>query len=179
MPGAGREVMPLGKVAQQQSGRLNMKKYDAFVYCTFPPDVERAFPRFGRIANDDFEPPHVSVIYLPDLEENEIARSAAAIEMLAKRMRPFEAKIGKLDCFDCKGDSVPWYVHIESPRIHELREIIKEVLSSLDIPMNDKFPNFVPHATLRYLPRGAGYNDNLPSGKCLIETLNFAFKESE
>lgn len=156
-----------------------MKKYDAFVYCTFPPEIEAAFPRFGRIGNDDFTPPHVSVIYLPDLEEGEVLRAAAAIEMIAQRLKPFSAEIGELDCFKGKDDSVPWFVHIESPRLHELREVIKEVLSNLDISINDKFPNFVPHATLRYLPRGAEYSDNLPSGKCLIDTLHFAFKESE
>lgn len=156
-----------------------MKKYDAFVYCTFPPEIEESFPRFGRIVNEDFTPPHVSVIYLPDLKEAEVAKAAAAIEMLSKRLKPFPAKIGKLDCFQGKDDGVPWYVHIESPRIHELRDIIKEVLSNLDIPINDKFPDFTPHATLRYLPRGTDYNDDLPSGKCLISALHFAFKESE
>ena len=179
MPGAERKAVPLGKVARQQSKRVNMKKYDAFVYCTFPPEIEAAFPRFGRIGNDDFTPPHVSVVYLPDLEEAEVMRAAAAIEMIARRLQPFTAEIGELDCFSDKGDGVPWYLHIDSPRLHELREVVKEVLSSLDIPINDKFPNFVPHATLRYLPRGAQYDGNLPSGKCQIDTLHFAFKQSE
>lgn len=155
-----------------------MIKYDAFVYCTFPPEIEAAFPRFGRIGNEDFTPPHVSVVYLPGLKRAEVVRAATTIDMIAKRLRPFSAKMGELDFFKGKDDSVPWFIHVESPRLHELREVIKEVFSNLDIPIGDKFPDFVPHATLRYLPRGAAYNDSLPSGRCQIDTLHFAFKES-
>lgn len=155
-----------------------MKKYDAFVYCTFPKEVEADFPRFGRISNDDFTPPHISVIYLPGLEEGHVLRAAAAIEMLAKRLKPFKAKLGKLDAFKAKDGEVPWYVHIESQGILDLRDAVKELFSKLEIPVGDKFPNFVPHATLRYLPEGEKYNGNLPSGECMIVDLHFAFKEA-
>lgn len=156
-----------------------MKKFNAFIYCTFPEDIESQFPIFGRIEKGDFTRPHASVLYLPDISESEVAKAAAATDLIAKKLRPISASIGKLDSFGEKEGVVPWYVHIESSGLLVLRDIIKDVLTNLDVPVNDKFDNFVAHATLKYLPEGTSYDGTVPKGECLIDELHFAFKEAD
>lgn len=156
-----------------------MNKFNAFIYCTFPEEIETQFPIFGRIENGDFTRPHASVLYLPDISENEVAKAAAAVELIAKRLRPFLVRLGKVDCFNAKDGTAPWYVHIEGDGLLALREITKEVLANLDVTVNDKHDSFVPHATLKYLPKGIKYDAHSPKGECLITEVHFAFKEAD
>jgi 2'-5' RNA ligase len=156
-----------------------VKKYNAFVYCTFPAEIESAFPRFGRILNDDFTRPHVSVVYMPGLTASEVGRVAAAIEMLSKRLQPFEVDFGSVKSFPPRDKSSPWYVQIDGRGIIRLREAVLSIIDSLGIELNEKFDEFVPHATLQYLEEGRDYDGKSPSGSCMISEVHFAFKEAE
>jgi len=156
-----------------------MKKYNAFIYCTFPAEIEGAFPRFGRILNDDFTRPHASLVYAPGLTASEVGKVAAAVDMLTKRLKPFEITFGETKSFESSGNSVPWYVEVKGDGLLRLREALLSVIDSLNIELNEKFDNFVPHATLQYLKPGAAYDGKAPTGSCVVTDVHFAFKEAE
>ena len=156
-----------------------MKKYNAFAYCTFPAEIESAFPRFGRILNDDFTRPHASLVYIPGLSASEVGKVAAAVEMLAKRLQPFQISFGDTKCFESNSDSVPWYVEVKGEGFLRLREALLSVIDSLDVEINEKFDSFVPHATLQYMKPGESYEGKSPSGDCIVSDVHFAFKEAE
>lgn len=155
-----------------------MKKHDAFIYFTFPASVESQFPRFGRILHGDFTRPHVSLLYLPGISEQDIQKISLVVEKLSSSIEPFEIEFGEVKHFKSEDKDIPWYVEINGEDILDIRDAICSVLDKLNIEREDKFKNFIPHATLQYLSAGKKYEGPCPSGKCTIDQIHFAFKDA-
>jgi 2'-5' RNA ligase len=122
----------------------------------------------GRIARRGGEAAkelHVTLKYLgPDHEElgDEMkAKLHSALKKFASSEAPVTAKITGVGTFKPKGeDEKPVIAHVSAPGIQGFRERLLKALP--DGVMEDSFPDFKPHMTLRYIGKEDEPDDDVP-----------------
>lgn len=152
---------------------------DAFVYFELPDSAKAAFTADNRAKYGDNEPPHVTVVYLPGLSDEELLMATRAIELLEKAVYPIEIEFGNLSLFSLDESSVAWYVEITSDRLHRFREAVCNLFERLQIHVSDSYANYIPHATLAYGSEGDIYIGEVPTGKVCLNRLRISSRKSQ
>lgn len=95
-----------------------------------------------RGSNDDPEPLHATIYYLPDPDPDTVESMGDLLAHLAVTCEPFTASIsghGRL------GDDDAAVVFLDSPDLQALHDLLAQA-----VPAGDQFPSYIPHTTLSY-----------------------------
>ena len=150
---------------------------DAFIYFELPDSAKRAFTADNRAEYGDNEPPHVSVVYLPGLSDQDLFTATRAVQLLEKSLYPIDIQFGNLSSFLSEDHVLSWHVEVKSERLFRFREIVCELMSRLTVPVNDPYTNYIPHATLAYGLEGEEYSGGVPSGSLHLNKLRISSKK--
>jgi 2'-5' RNA ligase len=107
------------------------------------------------VAVNPLEDPHVTLVYMPDLEKDEVPRVREAIKEVAATWAPFEVvaeSIGTFQGAEHEG-KVPHVVKLKKQPLVQLHEQLKKALQAVRPTLVDtKFKVFKPHTTLQWVP---------------------------
>lgn len=94
---------------------------------------------------------HITMIYLgKGLSLSSILKVIAACRIFAQKTQPFWVGTALVTSFPINEDGIPIITKIVSPRIQEVHSKLLEVFQKLNIPFNNKYPDYTPHVTLSY-----------------------------
>jgi 2'-5' RNA ligase len=142
----------------------------AYVYAPLPENVHRFFPK--ERGGDDESVPHCTVLFIGEIDKSNVSKLKEILVQETQGHAPIQCRFGELKSFPAGEYGVPWYVEIEAdPSLSALHETIWDKLKEADIPVEHRFKNYVPHATLKYLPEGEKYSADLPTGEFVINAL--------
>jgi 2'-5' RNA ligase len=158
----------------------NQKNLKGYIYFPLPTHLHSLFPKEGRLAGGDESVPHITILYLPDLDEDEIEKVHLACEEFSKTLKPFTAIFGKTKSFPATDEGlIPWYASIESDRIGQARDWLMICLANQGLNPPVKFKDFIAHATLTYLESGESCDIQLPQEEFSLDKIEFNFSPKE
>ncbi len=142
----------------------------AYISVELPSQFHKYFPKDR--GGDDASPPHITVLYVGEINPKHAKDIRKIAQACAKDTPPAKCKFGSLGNFPAGEYGVPWYVEvIEDGNLTTLHKKIWAALKSKGIPVEHRHPEYHPHATLRYLPKGEEYTGDLPTGQFTISEL--------
>ena len=140
------------------------------VFIPLPDELANQFPADGK-AGEDSSPPHVTVLYVGDLEDLEDQEEFIdVVEEATNSLMPFEVSLGPVEEFKNEGQRVT-HSSVKGKDIHKLHKILVKALKSARIPFSDKHPVYSPHVTIEYVNDGEEekYADKKPSGDWVVD----------
>jgi len=108
------------------------------------------------VAKDPSEDPHVTVIYMPDLQPEEVPLVGKAIRTALEGQTPFNVKVTKIGTFGNPPNSegkIPHVAFLDKPSLTKLRnKIIPELHKIRKDIVDTKFKVYQPHTTVQWVP---------------------------
>lgn len=145
-----------------------------FVALILPPHLAKQFP--AAVDHEDFADaglrrmgPHVTVCYLK-VEPGDVGVVQSAAAFVAGRTEPFTLELGPVGHFD--NDESVAFVHVRGGGVHDLRSDLLAEVFARGVDATQTYPDFVPHATLGYLPAGTRWTGSVPSGSWVVDRLD-------
>ena len=151
-------------------------------YCYFPlpGDLHYLFPKDGREVGGDDSDPHITLMYFPELQPGDIELIDQACRIFSKDMAPYKVKFGPTKSFPPTEEGlVPWYASIVGDELLGSRSKFIKVLNKLGMEPELRFPDYVPHATLEYLPPDEECEVELPAESFVLDSVEFNYKEKD
>ena len=148
------------------------------LYCEIPEKFHDLFPE-DRGGNDN-SPPHITVLYIGDVPEENIDSIVKICADVAQKFTPIECEFGEVDTFPNGVYGVPHIVHIiASKELESLHHLLWGLIQKSGLDVEHRF-TYNPHTTLKYLPEGKKYNGKIPKGKFTVDSLIVSvFKEKD
>lgn len=110
---------------------------------------------------EPLEDPHVTIIYMPDLQQEELPQVRAAVKKAIEGQEPFTVKVDKVSTFDGAKDDqgkVPHIALLEKKDMTKLRNrLIPELQKIRPDIVDTKFKSYKPHTTLQWVPEGTPF----------------------
>jgi 2'-5' RNA ligase len=142
----------------------------AYICAPLPDSVHKFFPEDR--GGDDDSVPHCTVLFVGDIEKEAIPRLREVVSKETRECPPIKCRFGNLRSFPAGDYGVPWCVAIDAdPSLEKLHKSLWEKLEAEGIPVQHAWKEYVPHATLKYLPVGIKYTDPVPTGEFVIESI--------
>ena len=119
----------------------------------------------------DPSPPHVTLLYFAELTDAQHATLVVAIAALMRDFvrGPVELP-GTVDYFDSAPDYDVAYATVDGDIVHELHHALHELAEVLGLPVQLR-PEYIPHATLAYVDKGARYMGPVPKGAWEVDAI--------
>lgn len=148
----------------------------AYIYFPIPENYHHFFPK--NRGGDDHSKPHCTVLFVGEIDKDNVPTLKRILRETTHEHPPIKCSFGKLNHFPVGDDGVPWYVEIDAPpELEALHFKIWDALEEADIPVQHRFPKYVPHATLKYLPEGQEYDGEAPAGEFNVERLELDLED--
>lgn len=142
----------------------------AYIYAPLPAEVHSYFPKDR--GGDDDSVPHCTVLYVGEIDDKNISALKQILADETKNCAPIKCNFGDLKSFPAGEYGVPWYVAINAdPGLERLHKSVWNKLEKAGIPVEHAWKDYVPHATLKYLPEGEAYDGKIPSGPFVISEV--------
>lgn len=114
--------------------------------------IESQFPLIKAVCLKDDSPPHVTLLYLGNIDRTHVRSLKEIIAGVALQHRPFRMHLCGTDYFDNSNQTV-LFVHALSPELDELHYDLHRAVGNAGHDMRHvDFDNYVGHMTLQYLP---------------------------
>ena len=149
------------------------------VQAEFPDDIAQELRDWGHenipegaLAGDGFEEDkHVTIKYgLHIIDFTEVRE-------LFKNIKPIKMVLGKMTLFTSSDDFDVVKIDIISKDLHKLNKAV-----SKDFEVTDTYPEYIPHATVAYIKKGAGDRFNgdttFEGRKVISDTILFSGKDN-
>jgi 2'-5' RNA ligase len=127
-----------------------------------PPSLARQFPPQDAPDVDQQMPPHITVVYAT-MDRARLDLAERIVRDVCGLFQPFEVKVGGLGHFDHDDQSVAW-AGVESPDLMQLRERLLLSIRGCGIGADQTHPDYTPHATIAYMPKGDRWDGPVPAG---------------
>lgn len=113
----------------------------------------------GMLAIPGGEPPedmHITLVYVTDdassIDDETWMELERGIRNVASAQTPLSGRTTGVETFPTNDEGeTPYYASVDIPGIQELRAQLVEAVRNAGIPFEEKFPQYVPHITLKYL----------------------------
>ena len=135
------------------------------VAALLPPALAAQFPKPWAPGVDQQMPPHVTVLYAT-MDRARLALAERICRDAAAHSPPLEARVGGLGHFDLDDQAVA-YADVVAPGIADLRQHLLQALRGCGIGADQQHPEYTPHATIAYLPKGGRWDGAVPAGRGL------------
>ena len=123
--------------------------------------------------------PHVTIIYMPDLQESELPAVRTAIQNAIKDQEPFTIKVDEISTFDNDSDKRPHIALLERPALTKLRNKLLVELQKIRPDLVDtKFKTFKPHITIQWMPKDAPLPALNEEVSWMVDTVYLYFKSA-
>ena len=129
----------------------------SFLGVDFPPELCERFREIScpgeKVGPDTY---HITLLFLG--KSTPLPLLCKAVEAAAPaiyRTRPFEITAREVSYFPENPDDRsghPIIAKIESPELHQLRQLLARSFDAGGVPYSKKFPDYRPHVTLSYSP---------------------------
>lgn len=142
----------------------------AYIYAPLPEEVHSFFPK--NRGGDDDAVPHITVLYVGEIADDEVKILKDVLASETQKASPIRCRFGKLKSFPTGKYGVPWYVEVDAePELERLHKELRGRLEDAGIKVEHQWRDYVPHATLKYLPEGEEYDGAVPSGSFTIKAV--------
>lgn len=117
-----------------------------------PPE---AWYKLRDSVREPLEDPHVTIVYMPDLQQEELPAVRAAVKRAVEEQPPFKVKVDKVSTFDGAkddGGNIPHIALLEKKEMTKLRNrLIPELQKIRPDLVDTKFKSYKPHTTLQWV----------------------------
>ena len=142
----------------------------AYIYAPLPQSVHHFFSKDR--GGDDDSVPHCTVLFVGEIEDANVDKLKEILASEAKRVSPIKCRFGSLKSFPAGEYGVPWYIEIDAdPALEQLHKTLYSKLEDADIEVHHMWKDYIPHATLKYLPEGEVYDGDTPTGEFIITSV--------
>lgn len=142
----------------------------AFIYAPIPTKYHKFFPRLR--GGDDDSPPHITILYVGQVSKDDVKVIDSVMQEFAKEFPSIKCEFGEVKSFPAGEYGVPWYVDIKAePLLEKLHKRLWQALEEGGVVVEHSWPDFNPHATLKYLPEGEEYEGDTPEGSFSIDQI--------
>lgn len=143
------------------------------VFLRLPDEIGSQFPPRG---GDDSSRPHVTALYIGDVDPGRKDELARVIRESLKDQAPFEAALAKeADYFPPSEHSDNKKVAImplESQVLHDINAKLLKDVEAAGFETPHSYPRYEPHATLEYLaPSKETFDGKVPAGHWTVDCL--------
>lgn len=148
----------------------------AYVYAPLPEEVHKFFPKDR--GGDDESVPHCTVLYVGEIDKDNVATLRRILRNETVGHKPIKCEFGNIKSFPKGEFGVPWYVAIDAdPSLEKLHKRIWDRLKEEGVPVAHRWKEYVPHATLKYMPDGEKYDGEIPEGEFTIDSIELDIQE--
>jgi len=94
---------------------------------------------------------HITMFYFPDnIEMEKVLKIIPIVYDVVNKVKPFIINTSNYKSFPKGKNGYPIVAQIKSKELIKLRNDIKKAFIKNDIEFDQKFPNYIPHLTLKY-----------------------------
>jgi 2'-5' RNA ligase len=148
----------------------------AYIYAPLPKSVHKFFPKDR--GGDDESVPHCTVLYVGKISKANVETLRLVLREETIGHKPIKCAFGEIKSFPAGPYGVPWYVSIDAdPSLERLHRRIWDRLKDKGIPVEHQWDEYIPHATLKYMPEGTEYDGDPPVGDFTIDSIELDIAE--
>lgn len=148
-----------GRVIREDGIDHRLSSYGIFI--PVPPSIVRQiellYPPVSQLATIDDSPPHVTVLYIGELNDCQAQLVRTVCAEVIKGFEPFEIGICGTGHF-LNSDSSVFHARVIADRLTELHHVLRSALETAGIPIKHTYGEcgntYQGHVTLAYLPPG-------------------------
>lgn len=140
------------------------------IFLVLPSDIGKQFP--PREGEDD-SPPHITVLYVEDIKNQDEEKIIEAVRAVCKEVGPFRVHLSKVKQLTNDKDQKVYYSSIESEDLKNLNKKLKKEFDKQNLPYSKKFTSFKAHATIEYVDPGETrkHSKVAPEGEWLVDSV--------
>ena len=137
------------------------------IFLPLPEAISEQFPP----KPDDESPPHITVLYVGEMNPHFEEALREAVGSVCKKMKPFAAKLsGPKKFLNREGQSIK-HSPITSQKLQRFNKALKIELYKNFVPFDNKYPEYKPHVTIEYINEGEKSKSRglRPKGKWVVD----------
>ncbi len=136
------------------------------IFLRLPKGLAKQYPKLET----DPSPPHVTVLYIGDVEASRKSEVVETIQKVCKTYTSMEVWVGGLAYFtNQKGEEIA-HSMVEAKGLAALSRAIWDAVMRLGVKVEHSFPDYTPHVTLQY-GEGRDYDGPVPEGNFKLREL--------
>ena len=145
--------------------KTSAAKKSSCVALMLPPAAANQFPPtdIPDMPKKQQMPPHVTIFYCQDLTDKDAKTFEEAVRRAAARVEPFGVSSNGLRHFRANNGDDAAHVKIVSEGARKLNKYIKEELDKVGLKYDQTYPEYKPHATLKYMQPGNTFQGKVPT----------------